>query len=165
MRQVRNLYQGRLKRGDAALVSRRRGRASNCQKAAERERFLVWYSESDKRGRYRPKRSAEMFADETGIVLSKEAARQWLTQAGYWMAKSRCTPRCHPPRLTAFGQAIRKLDILHIPSSSPQARGRVERAHQTAQDRLAKELANRIDYRRLDEKSARKAANDYLQHR
>lgn len=41
---------------------------------------------------------------------------------------------------TAFGKACAKLDIAIIPANSPQAKGRVERAHGVAQDRLVKEL-------------------------
>jgi hypothetical protein len=41
---------------------------------------------------------------------------------------------------TAFGKACAKLEIAIIPANSPQAKGRVERAHGVAQDRLVKEL-------------------------
>jgi len=41
---------------------------------------------------------------------------------------------------TAFGKACARLDIVIIAANSPQAKGRVERAHGVAQDRLAKEL-------------------------
>jgi hypothetical protein len=41
---------------------------------------------------------------------------------------------------TAFGKACAKLDIEIIPANSPQAKGRVERAHGVNQDRLVKEL-------------------------
>ncbi len=42
--------------------------------------------------------------------------------------------------LTQFGRAMQELDIQILCASSPQAKGRVERAHQTLQDRLVKEL-------------------------
>jgi transposase len=42
--------------------------------------------------------------------------------------------------LTQFGRAMQELDIELIHAHSPQAKGRVERANQTLQDRLAKEL-------------------------
>jgi transposase len=42
--------------------------------------------------------------------------------------------------LTQFGRAMQDLDIQIICASSPQAKGRVERANQTLQDRLVKEL-------------------------
>lgn len=42
--------------------------------------------------------------------------------------------------LTQFGRAMLELDIQIICASTPQAKGRVERANQTLQDRLVKEL-------------------------
>jgi hypothetical protein len=42
--------------------------------------------------------------------------------------------------LTQFGRAMQDLDIEIICANSPQAKGRVERANQTLQDRLVKEL-------------------------
>lgn len=42
--------------------------------------------------------------------------------------------------LTQFGRAMRELSIEMIFANSPQAKGRVERANQTLQDRLVKEL-------------------------
>jgi transposase len=42
--------------------------------------------------------------------------------------------------LTQFGRAMQELDVQIICANSPQAKGRVERANQTLQDRLVKEL-------------------------
>lgn len=49
----------------------------------------------------------------------------------------------HPDRegeLTQFSRALKTLDIGAIHANTPQAKGRVERANQTLQDRLVKEL-------------------------
>ncbi len=49
----------------------------------------------------------------------------------------------HPERegeLTQFSRALRTLDIEPIHANTPQAKGRVERANQTLQDRLVKRL-------------------------
>jgi len=49
----------------------------------------------------------------------------------------------HPQRegeLTQFTRALKTLDIEPIHANTPQAKGRVERANQTLQDRLVKEL-------------------------
>ncbi|MDQ6980761.1 MAG: ISNCY family transposase [Ghiorsea sp.] len=43
-------------------------------------------------------------------------------------------------QLTQFGRALKTLDIEHIKANSPQAKGRVERANLTLQDRLLKEM-------------------------
>jgi transposase len=57
--------------------------------------------------------------------------------------------------LTQFGRAMQELDIQIICANTPQAKGRVERAIQTLQDRLPKEL-------RLRSISDREAGNTYL---
>ncbi len=58
-------------------------------------------------------------------------------------------------RLTQFGRAMKELDIELLCAHSPQAKGRVERANQTLQDRLVKEL-------RLRAISSAEEANAYL---
>ena len=57
--------------------------------------------------------------------------------------------------LTQFGRAMQELDIQILCANSPQAKGRIERANQTLQDRLVKEL-------RLRGISDLPAANAYL---
>jgi transposase len=57
--------------------------------------------------------------------------------------------------LTQFGRAMQRLDIQIICANSPQAKGRIERANQTLQDRLVKEM-------RLRDISDMKTANAYL---
>jgi len=57
--------------------------------------------------------------------------------------------------LTQFGRAMQDLDIQIICANTPQAKGRVERANQTLQDRLVKEM-------RLRGISSREAGNAYL---
>jgi transposase len=57
--------------------------------------------------------------------------------------------------LTQFGRAMKELSIELICAHSPQAKGRVERANQTLQDRLVKEL-------RLRSISSIEEANAYL---
>jgi len=49
-------------------------------------------------------------------------------------------PLATTPGLTQFGRAMQELDIQIICADRPQAKGRVERANQTLQDRLVKEL-------------------------
>jgi hypothetical protein len=57
--------------------------------------------------------------------------------------------------LTQFGRAMQDLDIQIICANTPQAKGRVERANQTLQDRLPKEM-------RLLKINTREAGNAYL---
>ena len=61
----------------------------------------------------------------------------------------------HEGELTQFTRAIRTLDIEPIHANTPQAKGRVERANQTLQDRLVKEM-------RLRNICAIEAANPFL---
>lgn len=58
--------------------------------------------------------------------------------------------------ITQFGRACQELDIQILCANTPQAKGRVERANQTLQDRLVKEL-------RLAGISDREAANAFLE--
>jgi IS30 family transposase len=57
---------------------------------------------------------------------------------------------------TQFGRALESLDITIINANSPQAKGRVERANRTLQDRLIKEL-------RYYNISTMEEANEFLQ--
>src|SRR5689334_17069039 len=57
--------------------------------------------------------------------------------------------------MTQFGRALHELNVDIICANSPQAKGRVERAHKTLQDRLVKEL-------RLAGVSTIEAANAFL---
>jgi len=57
--------------------------------------------------------------------------------------------------ITQFGRALSELNIDILCANTPQAKGRVERAHLTLQDRLVKEL-------RLRAISTREAGNAYL---
>jgi transposase len=59
------------------------------------------------------------------------------------------------PRVTQFGRALSELNIDILCANTPQAKGRVERAHLTLQDRLVKEL-------RLRGLSTPETANAYL---
>lgn len=69
------------------------------------------------------------------------------------------TPKAKGPvdktQLTQLGRALARLGIEHIPSYSPQARGRSERLNRTVQERLVNEL-------RVAGITTREAANAYL---
>ena len=60
--------------------------------------------------------------------------------------------------LTQVGEALARLGVEHIPSYSPQARGRSERMNRTLQDRLVNEL-------RVAQVSTLEGANQYLRER
>lgn len=54
--------------------------------------------------------------------------------------KELARPEREPLPPTQIGRALRELGVVWIPAHSPQAKGRVERSFQTAQDRLVKGL-------------------------
>jgi hypothetical protein len=87
--------------------------------------------------------------DETTFAYF-EATRHYLERYGKPVAfysDKHSVFRVNQPRslgltsgLTQFGRAMEELDIQIICANTPQAKGRVERANQTLQDRLVKEL-------------------------
>jgi hypothetical protein len=102
--------------------------------------------------------------DETYFAYS-EASRHYLERCGKPVAfysDKHGIFRVNQPSslgessgLTQFGRAMQELDIQIICASTPQAKGRIERAYQTLQDRLVKEL-------RLGGISTIEAGNAYL---
>jgi hypothetical protein len=66
--------------------------------------------------------------------------------------------RVDKENLTQVGRCLARLGVEHIPSYSPQARGRSERINRTLQDRLVNEL-------RIARISTIKGANRYLRQR
>lgn len=104
-----------------------------------------------------------MVDDATGRTLLRFGAeettwaaagilRAWITQYGvpralytdwktvYLRAPTQREELRGEPALTQFGRMCQKLGIALIGAASPQAKGRVERAHGTHQDRLVKKL-------------------------
>lgn len=87
--------------------------------------------------------------DETFFAYS-EASRHYFERYGKpaaFYSDKHGIFRVNQPRplglssgLTQFGRAMQELDIQLICASTPQAKGRIERANQTLQDRLVKEL-------------------------
>jgi transposase len=61
-------------------------------------------------------------------------------RAGWAFETPKAGGKVSKSHLTQVGQALARLGIEHIPSYSPQARGRSERMNRTLQDRLVKEL-------------------------
>ena len=92
------------------------------------------------------------FVGEEGTVSSLRGVRDVIVQKGlfsslytdrgshYWLTPKE-GGKVSKTQLTQFGRAMKQLGIQMIAAYSPQARGRSERAFQTHQDRLVKELA------------------------
>ena len=106
------------------------------------------------------------FVEEETFFAYCEAARRYFEREGKPLAfysdkhgvfrVNTAHPQGTTSGLTQFGRAMQELDIQIICANSPQAKGRVERANQTLQDRLVKEL-------RLRNLSKIETANAYLE--
>jgi transposase len=95
---------------------------------------------------------AMFFVEEEGTKSSFQATRDVIRAKGlfsslytdrgshYWNTPT-AGGKVDKKTLTQFGRAMAQLGIEMIPSYSPEARGRIERAFRTHQDRLHKELA------------------------
>ena len=92
------------------------------------------------------------FVDEEGTKSSFQGVGKVIRAKGLFSSfySDRGSHYWHTPEeggkvdknhLTQFGRAMKQLGIEMIPSYSPEARGRIERAFRTHQDRLPKELA------------------------
>ena len=92
------------------------------------------------------------FVEEEGTDSSFQGARDVIVQKGlfsslytdrgshYWYTPKE-GGKVSKTQLTQFGRAMKHLGIQMIAAYSPEARGRSERAFETHQDRLVKELA------------------------
>ena len=92
------------------------------------------------------------FVEEEGTASSFQGVREVIVQKGlfsslytdrgshYWYTPKE-GGKVSKTQLTQFGRAMKHLGIQMIPAYSPEARGRSERAFETHQDRLVKELA------------------------
>lgn len=91
------------------------------------------------------------FVEEEGTVSSFQGVRDVIVQKGifsslytdrgshYWFTPKE-GGKVSKTQLTQFGRAMKHLGVQMIAAYSPEARGRSERAFQTHQDRLVKEL-------------------------
>jgi hypothetical protein len=89
-----------------------------------------------------PSESRQAVMTSLAAVLRTEGIPMALyTDRAHWAFH---TPTAKGPvdktRLTQVGRALARLGVEHIPSYSPQARGRSERLNRTFQDRLVNEL-------------------------
>jgi len=108
------------------------------------------------------------FVEEEGTTSSFQGVRDVVVHKGlfsslytdrgshYWLTPKE-GGKVSKTQLTQFGRAMKQFGIQMIAAYSPQARGRSERAFQTHQDRLVKELA-------LHGITDMQEANRYLAH-
>src|SRR3989441_5895260 len=126
----------------------------------ERQTLIAVIDDATKRLLYAqlwPSESTEAVLSALRIVCESAGLPMALytDRASWAFYTRRAGERVDRTRLTQVGRALQQLGIDHIPSYSPQARGRVERLNRTLQDRLVKELT-------LHGISTLEAANAYL---
>ena len=101
---------------------------------------------------------AVMSALKEVIVQYGIPASLYTDRAGWAFETPKAGEKVDKAHLTQVGQALHRLGIEHIPSYSPQARGRSERMNRTLQDRLVNEL-------KAAGASTMEKANAYLRER
>jgi hypothetical protein len=90
------------------------------------------------------------------VIQAHGIPQSLYTDRASWAFESRGTGgKVNKAHRTQVGEALERLGIEHIPSYSPQARGRSERMNRTLQDRLVNEL-------RVAKVKTLEAANAYL---
>lgn len=105
-RQAKRVYGRYREQGDAGLVHRLRGKASNRGRpAADREAVLAAYRA--KYSDFGPTLAAEYLAREEGVHVSVSTLWRWLKQAGLWQARRRRDEhrRWRPPK-EHFGEML-----------------------------------------------------------
>jgi transposase InsO family protein len=92
-------------------------------------------------GRFYPAETTEAYMDLLGRYLRKRGRMiaMYVDRDSIFRAEDH-DPRDPQPVLTQFARALEELAIELSLAHSPQAKGRIERFFQTAQDRLVKEL-------------------------
>ncbi len=126
----------------------------------ERQTLLHVLDDATKRLLYAQLWPAE--TTEAVMTALREVFQTWglpialyTDRAGWAFHTPKAGGKVDPSRLTQVGRALQALGIEHIPSYSPQARGRSERLNGTLQDRVVNEL-------RLAGITTVEAANAYL---
>jgi len=85
-RQAKRIWKRFQTEGDAGLVHRLRGKASNRQPDTKlKERVLEMYGE--KYADYGPTLAAECLAQEDGLEVASSTLRRWLVASGLWQRK------------------------------------------------------------------------------
>ena len=103
--------------------------------------------------RFVPAETTRAYRETLGQYLNEYGRPVALVSDRHSIFRVNCPER--EGELTPFTRALKTFDIEAIHASSPQAKGRVERANQTLQDRLVKEL-------RLQSISDRETANAFV---
>ena len=142
--------------GAEGLVSRKRGQPSN-RRLTESLKLRVLTLIRENYSDFGPTLAAEKLRERHNIRLSIETVRNWMVSL---YSDKHAIFRVSGPEkrnttVTQFGRVLYDLAIELICANSSEAKGRVERANQTLQDRLIKEM-------RLEGITGIEAANAWL---
>jgi len=112
-RQVRRLVKRYREQGDAGLVHRLRGRASNRRKPEEERREALRRIE-ETYSDFGPTLASEKLRERDGIEVSRETVRQWMIAEDLWKARRRKV-RHHSwrPRKECFGEMVQMDTSIH----------------------------------------------------
>lgn len=110
---------------------------------AERCTLLVFIDDATGellQARFAPAETTRAYLEALGDYLAQHGRPVALYSDRHSIFRPTQSECANGQTLTQFGRALRELDIEAIHAHTPQAKGRVERANQTLQDRLVKEL-------------------------
>jgi DNA-binding Lrp family transcriptional regulator len=107
-RWVRKLLRRMKKQGDAVVVHRLRGRASNRRLPAKTQKQALAILGKPEWHDFGPTFAAEQLAKHHKIQVGKETLRKWMTEAGMWQPGSRKIHEVHEwrPRRSGFGELV-----------------------------------------------------------
>ena len=106
-RWVKKLIQRLRRQGDGGVLHGLKGRCSNRRIATQVEHKAVQLIREYYRD-YGPTQSAEMLAEQHGIVVSRETVRAWMCKAKLWRAKRATVHKVHGwrPRRERSGELV-----------------------------------------------------------
>jgi transposase len=108
----------------------------------ERCSLLVYIDDATGRtyGKFAPTESSEAYMDTTREYIKKIGMPRCFYSDKHGIFRINRPGYTKEMALTQFGRALKELNIELICANSPQAKGRVERANLTLQDRLVKDM-------------------------
>lgn len=149
-RQVLRLSKAYQEQGATALISKKRGRASNRQtptaikdqgSGADQGALRGFWPDAGRREAPRGPRHHRRPRDTAAVDARCRLWADRVKRRGKHAVFRVNNPSgLHGDGMTQFGRALKALSIEIICANSSQAKGRVERANKTLQDRLVKEL-------------------------
>jgi hypothetical protein len=162
-RQMRRLVKSFRQEGAPGLISKKRGKLSNNRISDEVVNYIIGIVGKKYEG-FGPTLAAEKLKETETTEGYAKATRDYIKEYGvpfsfysdkHGIFRVNHSESVDGENITQFGRMAESLRIELIHASTPQAKGRVERANQTLQDRLVKEL-------RINNINTIEEANEFL---